>query len=293
VSAMLPKILGAKVILDQHDPMPELMTTIFGFDKNSLAVGAIKYLEKWSMARAHMVITVNVACKRIFANRSCRPEKIGIVMNAPDEQIFKAQPPRPRPPLDITSRKQFVVMYHGSIVERNGLDLAVDAFARLRQTLPFAELRIFGRKTDFLEKVMEDARTRGVEGLRYMGPRSLEALVPEIEACDLGIIPNHHSAFAEINTPTRIFEYLSLGKPVIAPRTTGICDYFADDALIFFEPGDAADLTLQMERVASDCAAAMRTAAVGQQVYLSHTWKSERQRLLELIRNLFDERPCL
>ena len=29
-SALLPKLLGAKVILDQHDPMPELMTTIFG-----------------------------------------------------------------------------------------------------------------------------------------------------------------------------------------------------------------------------------------------------------------------
>jgi len=34
--------------------------------------------------------------------------------------------------------------------------------------------------------------------------------------CDLGVIPEHHNAFAEINTPTGIFEYLALGKPVIA-----------------------------------------------------------------------------
>jgi hypothetical protein len=34
--------------------------------------------------------------------------------------------------------------------------------------------------------------------------------------CDLGVIPEHHNAFTEINTPTGIFEYLALGKPVIA-----------------------------------------------------------------------------
>ncbi len=32
-SALVPKLLGAKVILDQHDPMPELMMTIFGLDQ--------------------------------------------------------------------------------------------------------------------------------------------------------------------------------------------------------------------------------------------------------------------
>ena len=68
VSALVPKLLGAKVILDQHDPMPELMTTIFNLDKHSFGVRLIKRLEKWSIARANLVITVNIACKRIFAS---------------------------------------------------------------------------------------------------------------------------------------------------------------------------------------------------------------------------------
>ena len=42
VSALIPKTLGAKVILDQHDPMPELATTIFGMDEGSLAVRVIQ-----------------------------------------------------------------------------------------------------------------------------------------------------------------------------------------------------------------------------------------------------------
>jgi len=41
--------------------------------------------------------------------------------------------------------------------------------------------------------------------VHYLGPKSLEDLIREIEECDVGIIPNHRSAFAETNTPTRIF----------------------------------------------------------------------------------------
>src|SRR5438270_8455154 len=88
LSALVPKALGAKVILDQHDPMPELMTTIFGLGQDSLIVRLIRRLEKWSLGRANLVLTVNMEGKRSFASRSCTPEKIGVVMNSPDEEIF-------------------------------------------------------------------------------------------------------------------------------------------------------------------------------------------------------------
>src|SRR5687767_9622407 len=38
LSALVPKLLGAKVILDLHDPMPELMMSIFGLRPDSLPV---------------------------------------------------------------------------------------------------------------------------------------------------------------------------------------------------------------------------------------------------------------
>ena len=41
--------------------------------------------------------------------------------------------------------------------------------------------------------------------------------MPEIEQCDVGLIPNRQSVFTELNTPTRIFEYLAIGKPEAAP----------------------------------------------------------------------------
>src|SRR5262249_3972094 len=105
LSALLPKALGAKVILDQHDPMPELMMTIFNLEENSLEVRVIRKLEKWSIGCANLVITVNVACKRIFAARSCHPEKIGIVMNSPDGEVFPYRAARSYPAAERFSGK--------------------------------------------------------------------------------------------------------------------------------------------------------------------------------------------
>ena len=95
---------------------------------------------------------------------------------------------------------------------------------------------------------MEEARKKDCRTpFIILGSRRLEDLVPEIDKCDLGVIPNHRNAFTDINTPTRIFEYLASGKPVIAPSTQGIQDYFNKESLIFFEAGDAGDLAQQIE----------------------------------------------
>lgn len=288
ISALLPKIFGAKVILDQHDPMPELMRTIFNLDEESFGVRMIRRLEKWSIARANLVITVNVACKRLFSARSCRAEKIGVVMNSPDGGIFpyRAAGSYPAPVRD----QPFVIMYHGSLVERNGLELAVDALARLHRAIPAAELRVYGRSTPYLEKVMNKVRNLGLESnVRYLGAKKLEELVHEIEGCDVGIIPNQRNTFTDINTPTRIFEYLALGKPVIAPSTPGIQDYFDTDSLLFFEPGNSEELAKTIEYAASHPTDAVAIAERGQQVYLAHTWRQEKEVLVNLVVGLIKE----
>jgi glycosyltransferase involved in cell wall biosynthesis len=284
-TALIPKLLGAKVILDQHDPMPELMMTIFDSDERSWSVRLLAWLEKWSVNRVDFVLTVNNACKRIFSSRSCPPGKIGVVMNSPDASIFPFHPARTSQHHD--RNRPFTIMYHGSLVERNGLDLAIDALATARESIPAVELKIYGPSTPFLETVMEHVREQGLsECVHYIGPRRLEELAHEIAACDVGIIPNHRNPFTEINTPTRIFEYLAMGKPVIAPRTPGIQDYFADDTLFFFESGDARDLAEQLRRVHANPDRAVDLAEKGQQVYLSHLWNEESRNLVKMVSEL-------
>jgi len=281
LSALLPKAMGARVVLDLHDPMPELMKAIFQVSEESGSVLWLKRLEKWSIGLADLAITVNIACKRIFSSRSCSEEKIAVVMNSPDEKIFPFQEVRSEEFAGHADARPFVIVYHGSLVERNGLDLAVDALGHLQQSIPHAELRIFGASTPFLERVLEQARRKKLDGkIRYLGMKRLEELVAELGACDLGVIPNHRNAFTEINTPTRIFEYLAMAKPVVAPSTPGILDYFDRDSLLLFEPGNPKDLARQIEFAYSHPKEILEIVRNGQEVYLEHTWERERQTLL-------------
>ena len=184
-SGLAPKLCGAKIILDLHDPMPELMMTIFGLQEKSAAVRLLKFLEKVSIQFADQVLTVNAACQKIFTSRSCAPKKIQVLMNAPDERIFKFR--NGEHDTGRNEAKNFVIMFHGSIVERNGLDLAVEALRIVRKTVPAAELQIYGATTPFLDSVMESVHENGLaDAVRYFGPKSLEDIAKAIQGCDVG-----------------------------------------------------------------------------------------------------------
>ena len=282
-AALVPKLFGAKVILDLHDPMPELMRTIFNAGKDSRAVRITEVFEKWSIAFADMVLTVNRTCEELFASRSGGASKISVVMNTPDEHIFKYSFVNPEATYVSRADKPFVIMYHGTMVERNGLDLAVEALAKVRCSVPGAVLRVYGSRTPYLDSVLHRLPEKGLEtAVQYLGPRKLEELVQAIEECDVGVIPNKRSIFTEINTPTRIFEYLALGKPVVAPRARGIEAYFNRDSLVLFELGDVDDLATKLSWVAIQPREALETTKRGQVIYQQHLWSREKEKLLEL-----------
>jgi glycosyltransferase involved in cell wall biosynthesis len=286
-SALIPKLFGAKVILDLHDPMPELMMTISNLRKESLAVGILKRFEKWSIKFADLVLTVNLACRTLFASRSCSVKKIRVIMNSPDETIFGTRLLARNEPLRRDTAKPFVIMYHGCLVERHGLDLAVRALKTVRKSIPTAELRVYGNRTPFLDQVMDSVREWGLQdAVHYLGGKSLEEIVEAIGDCDLGIIPNRRSIFTEINTPTRIFEYLTQGKPVIAPRAQGIQDYFSEQSLIYFDLGDADDLARKIEYVFANPCEVADTVIRGQEIYLDHKWSTEKEGFLDIVGEL-------
>lgn len=286
-SALIPKLLGSRILLDLHDPMPELMMAIFGLPEKSFAVRVLKLLERWSLRFADSVLTVNEAFRKLFSARSCPTAKISVVMNAPDESIFLYRAATRETLIERSASRPFVVMYHGSLVARHGLDLAVTAITKIRESIPQAELRIYGRSTPFLENVLKEAQSAGLgEVVRYFGPKKLEEIREAIGECDLGIIPNRRSVFTELNMPTRIFEYLSQGKPAIAPRTPGIMDYFNSDELMLFELGDAADLAAKIQDAFAHPEKTADVVERGQAVYRAHVWTQERERLIRVVSGL-------
>ncbi len=265
--------------------MPELMMSIFGLKEDHFLVRSLKFLEKASIWFADQVLTVNSHCKQIFSKRSCEPGKVQVVMNTPDERIFHHQ--EVSVAADRDPARPYVLMFHGSLVERHGVDLAVQAVTELRKTIPNIELRIYGQSTPFLESILESCRRDGLEGaVRYLGAKSLEDIVQAIGECDLGLIPNRRSIFTEINTPTRIFEYLACGKPVLAPRAPGITAYFGPQDLLFFELGDGEDLAREIERACTHPEIVREVVARGQAVYREHTWTREQLGFLGVVGDL-------
>jgi glycosyltransferase involved in cell wall biosynthesis len=286
-SGLIPKLLGAKVVLDLHDPMPELMETIFELSKASFSVRLLKRLEKWSIRFADLVLTVNLACKKIYTSRGCPSEKIKVILNSPEDDLFCFKSPRSGIGNGDEPGKPFVILYHGSLVPRNGFDLAVDALETAKRSIPGAKLMVCGERSPFFEGVMDSAQKRGLrDAVQYLGVKNRRQIVEAINSCDLGVIPNHRNTFTEINTPTRIFEYLALGKPVIAPQTQGIKDYFGEGDLIFFEVGDAKDLARKIEFAFSNPDEVKEIIDRGQQVYLAHTWSRQKDHLLNSISGL-------
>ena len=71
-----------------------------------------------------------------------------------------------------------------------------------------------------------------------------------------------------------------MGKPLIAPSTQGIRDYFNNESLLFFEAGNSDDLARQIEYAYFHPREMMEIVRRGQEVYREHTWERERETLI-------------
>ncbi|HET7535116.1 MAG TPA: glycosyltransferase [Candidatus Didemnitutus sp.] len=284
-SALIPKLRGSRVILDLHDPMPELMMSIYQLQAERRAVRMLFRLERWSIGFSNLALTPNITFKNLFVTRSCVPDKMQIVMNSPEEKIFDRTlfpVTTPRDP-----QKEFRIMHHGSILQRHGIDLLVEAVAQVRSKIPGVRLDIYGSREPFLDTVLETARRLGIEDIvHYHGAKNQAGIAQAITECDLGVVPNRKTPFTEINFPTRLFEYLAMDRPVIAPATTGIRDYFSDAQMLFFEPENVADLAARILWVWEHPAESREVVRHGLEVYREHLWSREKSHFVNLVSQL-------
>ena len=284
LSALVPKALGAGIILDLHDPMPELMMSIYNLDAGNYFVRLLKRLERLSIWFADLVLTPNQAFRELFIKRGCPPGKIQIVMNSPDHEIFDSSKYDSEMAQSPTNASLFRIMYHGLIVERYGLDIALQAFAKARVVIPGLEFHIFGERTPYMNNIDAQVRELGLSScVHYHGFQSQIDIAKSITSMDLGIVPNRRNPFTELNMPIRIFEYLAMGKPVVVPDTEGIRDYFGPDSALFFNPGDSQSLFNAIVDVYRNRQKVSSVLKRAEGVCYAHRWEIYRARFLELV----------
>lgn len=126
-AAFIPKLKGAKIILDIHDIVPEFYAAKFKVSQRSLTFKALAIIEKLSVSFADYVIIANDIWKKKLTSRSVKGEKCTAFINYPDLDVFM-------PNLRTRNNDgQFIMVYPGTLSCRQGLDIAVRAFASLKK----------------------------------------------------------------------------------------------------------------------------------------------------------------
>lgn len=234
-----PKLRGVPIILDLHDLMPEFYSGRFGVEKTWL-LKLIRWQERVSCWFADHVITVSEHWRRTLIQRGVPEMKCSVVMNVADEKIFYSIVADTLPQRE---QNRFHLIYHGTIVYRYGLDLAVKAVEQVKDDIPRIHLTMLG-DGDYISDLCHMVKTLSLdEYVTILDElRPAEELPEFILTADVGVVPYRNDVFTDGLLPTKLMEYAALDLPCIAAKTTAIEAYFADTMVELFEPDNVDDL---------------------------------------------------
>lgn len=249
-SAWLPRLCGARILFDMHEPSPELLMTKHGGAISERILRLQFLLEKLAIRFAHRVITVNDTIRLRFIERGASPEKISVVRNVPSEEFG----------LNAVagSHEGLVIMTHGTLQPRYGQSVILHALPLIRKEFDSVRLIVAG-SGEILDELRELAVRLNCEDItEFTGQVSREKIAELIADADMGIVPLLPGPFSELCQPNKLFEYIALKTAVVSSRLPAIEESFDDTSLLFFQAGDAASLADAVIRLGKD--PALRTS---------------------------------
>ena len=235
LTALVPRLLGARVILDVHDVMPEIYMTKFGVGPDHWKIRLLRCQEVWSARIAHAVLTAEHPKAELLAEHGVPPGKIRVLLNLPDERIFPERPVAPRDVPDAPG-DPFRVVYHGTVAHRLGLDLGIAAVELAWKRYPGMRYRILG-DGDQLPELRRLVAERGLDDVVGFTGRFLpvERILPELMAAHLALIPTRPAVSTDYMLPTKLIEYLQIGVPSLVTPTRTVRWYFGEHHPLYLE----------------------------------------------------------
>lgn len=235
-SAVVPKLTGARLLLDLHDLMPEFLAARLDVSMRHPLVRLVSLQERLSCRFADEVITVTDGWRQRLIERGVRADKISVVMNVADPELFTRRSGDP-------DEDTFTVVYHGTFTHRYGVDLLVEAADLLRSRVPSLRVWLLG-DGEYRHELEDSVSRLGLGDVVTLsdGMLGVSRLRPHLERADVGVVPNRSSVFTDDLLPTKLLEYVAVGIPVVVARAPMIESYFDDQMVEYFTPGDASDL---------------------------------------------------
>jgi len=274
LAAFVPRLGGSKLVLDVHDPTPELYMSQ-SRNPQRLLLGLLRFQEKVSCSLADRIISVNETMREQLEGKGVAAEKIVIVNNFPDLQHF----PQSDLPAAWPKSDRLVLLYCGTVTEHYDLGLAVTAMAALAKDIP-VRLKIIG-DGNRLSQVLQLATARGVrDAIEVSGKLPIENVATEMRKADIGVSCHRAGVFGDLYFSTKIIEYLTQSLPVVTSRTRTICRYLPEDCLFYFEPGNAEALADTIRYMWNNPTEVLRRLRNARALLSQLSWQTEKAKLL-------------
>jgi glycosyltransferase involved in cell wall biosynthesis len=284
-AALIPRLMGATVILDIHDIVPELYASKFRISQGSLIFRLLVLVERLSVRfSSHVVVANHVWCERLINRSAASPTHCTTIINYPDMRLFRV---RPRAS---SCASEFLICYPGTLSWHQGVDLVLEAMAQLRRDAPGIRLLLLGDGSE-RNKLAFMAKKLGIETrVRIVGGVPLEAVAETIARVDLGVEPKRKRSFANEALSTKILEFMAVGVPVLAADTYTHRLYFEDRLLQFFESENVDDLSAKILELMCNSSKRNALRARGLEFIRENNWDVKKWEYLDLIDRLM-KRP--
>lgn len=279
-TTIIPKLFGAKVILDIHDPMPNTFASKFKGQENGFFYRLLLWQERLSAAYSNQVITVHHPVKEgILVKHGLRSDSIEVIANFADNDTFKL-----RKVFSIDGKVR--VAFHGTILERSGLRLLMNALAGLRHK-DRIHVKIIG-EGDFSESLKGLIYSLNLEQIVEFDNRCypVHSISERIADCNVGIVPLEISSVTNYALPLKLLEYMSLGLPVITVRSYAISYYFKENDCMFFEWNDPASLSNVLDGIAENPQILLRYRDRSVALREQYSWAGEKAKYVAMLQQL-------
>jgi glycosyltransferase involved in cell wall biosynthesis len=279
------------VVLDLHDNMPEVMKLYPHLQKfpGKYIISPKKWKEKEEefILKADRVISVSPEFIETLQIRlPSEKEKFVLVPNTIRKSFYEDY----KVDTTITERykNKFVVLYLGDTHTRRGLQTAISGVEKLKHKIPNLKLVIVGKNTTdtILKQQVKDLRIS--DFVDFEGWQNVSLFQSYILSSAICISPLHRNLQHDVAYANKIFQYMSLGKPLL------VSDAIAQKRLVertksglVHQEKSVDDFTNQVLKLFKDASLRTELGENGKHfVRNEFSWEQTSKKLLHLYNNL-------
>lgn len=288
LAAFWPRLLGARVVLDIHDVMPELYMAKFSLPASHWKPVLVRRVEVIAARLAHAVLTAEHPKAELLARHGIPAGKIHVLLNLPDDRLFDPDLPVPNAMPTDDPKTPFRLIYHGTLAYRHGLDRAVRALPLVTRQFPGVGMTIIG-EGDHLPALLRLRAELGLKDhLEIDGNfHPIEEILPRLRAAHLAVIPSRAEVSTDYMLPTKLLEYLALGIPAICTPTRTVRHYFGETHPLYLEDDSPEGVARKvMDARVNYAHIVAQTAETRQRFFSKLRWSRHKRGYLELLDRL-------